>query len=196
MAQSIESATRSAFLLVLTAFVSAELMQSAFHASQFFRTPHLVAGVSPLDSFSQPAVASAILKEQAEQLLFDYTQVRDSASKANLLSSIRPLQNLHAGVRYVDIDLVEKLLVVYSDNHFDRELVDSFLQFLQSAPESPEVLQWVRYALDSAEHCNRTEEVEDAIRHVVRFHPNLKTTGQLNALMQAWEERRRARETW
>jgi len=109
---------------------------------------------------------------------------RGSASE---VSRIQPLEQLHATMQDMTIDLDQKLLVVFSENHFENQLLDRFLQFLQEAPERPAVLEWVNRALDYSRDCGRTEELEDALEHTVRFHPELKTTRQLKALVESWE---------
>jgi hypothetical protein len=197
---------QNAFSLLLATLVAADLAQSGLKVVQLFRTPDLVAGVSPLDSFSTPSAAAAILKEEAETLLFDYAAARDAACasdrsathgsrqimkeqhpEADLVSRIQPLEKLYTTVQDLNLELYQKLLVVYSENHLENELVDTFLLLLQNAPERPEVLSWVRIALDCSQHCGRTEELEDAVHHALRFHPNLKTAAPLADLMQACE---------
>lgn len=80
----VEEVVRSVFYLLLAALIAVDLTRTAFNASRFFRAPDVLAGVSPLDSFSEPATAAAILKRQAESLLFDYTEARNSASEVAL----------------------------------------------------------------------------------------------------------------
>jgi hypothetical protein len=219
--QSVEEVVRSVFYLLLAALIAADLTRTAFNASRFFRAPDLLAGIYPLDSFSEPATAAAILKRQAESLLLDYTEARNAASEVAPsrvqgpgqvgnpkqavreyagfagfdrgsppeVSRIQPLEKLHATMRDMTIDLDQKLLVIFSENHFENQLLDRFLQFLHEAPEQPEVLEWVSCALDYSRRCGRTEELEDALRHVVRFHPELKTARQLTALLDSWESK-------
>jgi hypothetical protein len=210
---------RGAFFLLLGGLVLIDLARSGIKAGQYFRMPVLLAGVSPLDSFSEPSTAAAILKQEAEMLLFEYTEARNGASahypsvrqnpkrganqgqpasyplqfsgfergSALDVARIRPLEKLQATVQNLNLELYRDLLVVYSENHFDNELVDTFLRLLRVSPECPEVLQWVRIALDSSQPCGRTEEVQDALQHTLRFHPTLKTAAQLAALKQSWD---------
>ncbi len=212
---------RSAFYLLLAAMIAVDVTRSAFQAGQFFRKPDPAADVAPLDSFSEPALAAAILKQQAESC---YTRARNAAwdfalsplhdprqagnrrqpggGPAGLAGSgrgvppavswLQPLEELRATIQDLDVNLDRKLLVVYSENRLENQLLDRFLQFLHEAPERPEVLDWVPSSLDCSGHCGRTEELEDAVGHLVRFHPNLKTAKQLTARVQAWEAKRRA----
>jgi hypothetical protein len=213
---------RGAFYVLLGGLVLADLGRSAIKAGRYFRTPVLLAGISPLDSFSEPAIAAAILKQEAEKLLFEYTEARNDASTPDAsvvegfqhaasqgqpatnpihfagfvrgsaldAARIRPLEKLQGTVQNLNVELYQELLVVYAENHFDNELVDTFLRFLRVAPECPEVLQWVRTALDSSQPCGRTEEVQDALQHTLRFHPTLKTAAQLAALKRSWDAER------
>jgi hypothetical protein len=210
---------RGAFCLLLAGLVLADLARSGIEAGQYLRTPILLAGVSPLDSFSKPSTAAAILKQEAETLLFEYTEARNATStqdpsvmegsrhaanqgqpathpihftgfargSALEVARIRPLERLQVTAQNLNLELYQDLLFVYSENHFDNELVDTFLRLLRVSPECPEVLQWVRAALDSSQPCGRTMEVEDALQHTLRFHPTLKTAAQLAALKQSWD---------
>jgi hypothetical protein len=216
---------RDGYCLLLAALIVADLARFGFKAVQYLHAPVLMAGVSPLDSFSEPSTAAAILKQEAESLLFDYTEARNkvwsSAASAghdprptnnegNIESNpsrfagcvrgsafevarIRPLQELQTTVQDLNLDVYQKLLVVYSENHFDNELLDTFLRLLQVAPERPELLDWVRIALDSSQHCDRTAEVEEALVHTIRFHPTLNTASRLAALKESWEITHRVR---
>src|SRR5215468_5540421 len=71
--------SRNISYLLLAALIAGDLARSGFMAAQYLHTPVLVAGVSPLDSFSEPSTASAILKQEAEALLLDYTEARNAA---------------------------------------------------------------------------------------------------------------------
>jgi hypothetical protein len=200
-------AGRTSYLL-LAALIVAGLARSGFKAGQYLYAPVLMAGVSPLDSFSEPSTAAAILKQEAESLMFVYTEARDTElsrvaladhgsrpirfagfARGSVLevSRIRPLEDLQATVQDLNVDVYQKLLVVYSQNHFDNELLDTFLRLLQVAPERPEVLGWVRTALDSSQHCDRREELQEALVHTIRFHPTLRTAPRLAALKESWE---------
>jgi hypothetical protein len=217
---------RDGYCLLLAALIVADLARYGFRVGQYLRTPVLVAGVSPLDSFSEPSTAAAILKQEAESLLFDYTEARDTVwssaasaghdsrptgSRGNVesnpsrfagcargsvleVSRIRPLEELQATIQDLNLEVYQKLLVVYSENHLDNELLDTFLRLLEVAPDCPEVLDWVRIALDSSQHCDRTEEVQEALLHTIRFHPTLKTAPRLAALKESWETTHRVRE--
>jgi hypothetical protein len=102
-------------------------------------------------------------------------------------SWFQPLVDLRATVRDLHLNLDQKLLLIYSENHLDDEFLNLFLQMFQGAPDCPEALEWVRCALDCSQHLHRTQEVEEAIRHQLRFHSELKTAAQLAFLLEEWE---------
>jgi hypothetical protein len=212
---------KSVFYLLLAAMIAVDLARSAFRAGQFFRKPDSVADVCLLDSFSEPAVAAAILKQRAESC---YAQARNGAwdpahsavhdprpagndqpprhapagpagfgsGSPPVGSWIQPLEELRATIQDLNVDLDQKLLVVYSENRLENQLLDLFLQLLHEAPERQEVLNWLPSSLDCSRRCGRTEELEDAVRCLVRFHPDLKTARQLTARVRAWEAKQHA----
>jgi hypothetical protein len=96
-----------------------------------------------------------------------------------VVSRIQPLEELRAMIQDLSVDLDRKLLVLYSENRFENQLLDRFLQFLHEAPERQELLIGAPSLLDCSRRCGRTEELEDAVRHLARFHPNLKTAKEL-----------------
>jgi hypothetical protein len=199
----------------------ADLAQSGFRAVLYFHNSGLTPGVTYLDSFSEPSMAVAILKQEAEKLMMNYTQARDEASTLQVpmtvqpapsvhsnhsafnpstiqfrgfargspleTSSIQPIERLHAAVRDLEIELELKLLVIDWENSFEHELVDGFLLLLRQAPENLEALEWLPTALDSAQHCGRTEEVEDALQEALLFHPHLKTAVQMRSKKEEWD---------
>jgi hypothetical protein len=93
-------------------------------------------------------------------------------------------------VRDLHLNLDQKLLVIYSENNLDDEFLNLFLQMFQGAPDCPEALSWARCALDCSQHLHRTQEVEEAIRHLLHFHSELKTAAQLTILLELWENDR------
>jgi len=211
---------KSVFYLLLAALIAVDLTRSAFRAGRLFRKPDAVADVS-LDSFSEPAIAAGILKHQAESCYaqartaagdFALSPVHDPRQARNdqpprggpvgpagfgrgspaVAPGIQSLEELRAMTQDLNVDLDGKLLVLYSENRLEDQLLDRFLQLLHEAPESQELLIWVPFLLDCSRRVGRTEEMEDAVRHLVRFHPNLKTAKELTALVQAWEAKRHA----
>jgi hypothetical protein len=211
----LKTIVRGGFYLLLGTLVGIDLAGSGFNASQYFHKSRPVERISALDSFSAPSTAVVVLRQEAEALLFDYTESRDNAwdirdsrpaiktdveldkvdrfrgfrrGSSPEITTIRPLEMLQASVRSLDLDLCQKLLMIYSENHYENELVDTFLRMLKT-PECPEVLQWVRIALDCSQRCNRTAEVLDALQHTLRFHPNIRTAESLDTLLQAWQKK-------
>jgi hypothetical protein len=227
IARRTRAITLNSCYLLLAILIFADLARSGFRASEYLHGPVLVAGVSPLDSFSEPSTAAAILKEEAEKLLFEYTEARNAAWSGEIpvgldsvqtgaqtsvesnphrfagfvrgsaleLSRVRPLEKLQITVRDLNLEVYQKLLVVYSENHFDNELVNTFLNLLNDAPERPEVLDWVRITLERSQDCQRTQEVQDALQHTLRFHPDLKTAVRLRDLKETWDAMQRGQAT-
>jgi len=69
-----------------------------------------------------------------------------------------------------------------------NELRDCYLQLLQTAPNRPDSRYWAHLALACSRYCGRTDEVLDALRHVIHFHPDLKTTGRLKTVLDEWSK--------
>ena len=164
-----------------------------------FRTPDPRSCAPVLDSFSEPSVCLARLKQEAEVLMLAYTKNRDEEENPQPGPSqdgTRPtggfrgqaLANLHAGVQDLEVDLDRKLLVPYYQNGSWNEFVDCYLRLIQQTPERPvgEAMAWS--ALTCAQKCGRIEEVTDAMYHVVRFHPNLQSAQALRMALDRWEK--------
>lgn len=195
---------RNLFYLSLTLRVLVDLLDTAARFGQSFRTADVLAGVAPLDSFSEPAVAATLLRREADNLFSSFTEARNDAdypgtpaldqgarSRAwNPLDAVGPkpremsateiqllqrLEKLRATVRELNQDVDEKLLAIGSKNGNANDLVDCFLDLLNNCPERPEILEWVEPALDSADSCGRADELQDALEHVLRFRRSLPT---------------------
>ncbi len=70
---------RNWFYLSLTVLVLVDLLDTAARFGQSFRTADVLAGVAPLDSFSEPAIAATLLRREAENLFSSFTEARNDA---------------------------------------------------------------------------------------------------------------------
>ncbi len=169
------------------------------------------------DSFSEPSVACAVLKQQAERLLLEHRKEWDwqrsspnlrneagaeraAGSKAGQRTdrltasarrsqppSIESLHGLDVQVQAVQLSLARKLLVVYADHEMWDEFVDCYLQLLWERPVHDGYFLFIPFALECSEKCGRAEELADALRHIVRFHPEIKSSNYLKASLAEWE---------
>ena len=205
---------RISFYILLGSLILVDLTASGFRAVQNLFTVPQSNEILKFDSFSAPSVALATLDKQAKILLSDYTDARNSAvSEYSALGAqvepainpgrggfsgfprgsivemtrIKPIEELHALVQDLNLELEQQLLLIDYENHYENELINTFLSLLREAPESPEILSWVSIALDCSQRCSRTEEVQDALAHLLRYHPNLKTSAQITALKADWQ---------
>jgi hypothetical protein len=207
------------FCLAVAALLVYRLTAVSVKTGQPFRPDDLMDGVASFDSFSEPAVAYAILSREAERLLLLYREMRDQEliSQAWLAgASVQPasqsgtgqltgpltgagnrselqtlpiqsLTALDAQVQNLHVSLGGKLLSVYYDHRSWNEFVDCYLQLAGEAPGQIEVSLWARCALDCSQKCGRAQEVEDALQHIVRFHPELRTAGGLKDALTKWK---------
>jgi hypothetical protein len=163
---------------------------------------------SQLDSFSPPSVATSVLRQEAERLLLVYTRERDeerkpkhpgktgSSSEAHGVApfwgapgdllrkpgsqaTVGEMEELHAELRSLEVDVDRKLMLICFENQRWDELLDRYLEFVQVAPENSYVLTWAPNALDCARLCSRTKEVRDALENVIRFHGQTKIAVRL-----------------
>lgn len=171
--------------------------------------------VSQLDSFSPPAIAKVVLRQEAERLLLAYAQQRDGEAQGKQLGKtclgvetskqavtkdsptalalrphmhavIRDLEDLHAEVHELEVDLDGKLMMVCYQNQLWDPFIDRFLEFLRAAPENSFVVTWAPNALDCSVWCGRDEEVGEALEHVVRFSEHRKIATRLAAILAEW----------
>jgi hypothetical protein len=153
-------------------------------------------GSLPLDSFSQPSLALALLKQEAARLLAAYLQQRDQVSPAEheavpplqdsrLDAAMAPVARLHRQIEELGFDLDCRLLWLYAENHRHREFLDRYLHLVQEAPRRTEVAVWYAYAFAAARGCGRSEELADALEHVVRFRERAGTVQTLAGLLEA-----------
>lgn len=195
---------RNWLYLSLTVLVLLDLLDTAARFGQSFRTADVLAGVAPLDSFSEPAIAATLLRREADTLFSSFTEARNDAEypgaiplnqaatsrmrnppdaggpKLSEMSAaesqlLQRLEKLRATIRELNQEIDEKLLVIDTKTRNANELVDCFLELLHNCPERPEILEWVGPALDSAASSGRSDELRDALEHVLRFQRSLPT---------------------
>jgi hypothetical protein len=157
----------------------------------------LSVGPCELDSFSKPSLAVAILKQEAGRRFYACMERQppvpdqgpsDGSRAAAALQApgIQPLAKLRQQTRELNVDLDSMLLNACDEKGLWNAYLDCYLQLLQGASEAPLVLNCARNALLISDKCGRTEEVLDAMRHVTRFHRQLKTAEGLRSLVEEW----------
>jgi hypothetical protein len=134
---------------------------------------HLLAGV-PLGAQAAPASSSS-----------SPPSLHQPAAPET--SAIKLLATLHAGVQDLEADLNRDLIGAYCQNGSWSEFLDCYLRLVQQSPEQPGVAGWAPFALACAQKYGRAEEVADALRHVIRFHGNLRSAKGLRAVLAIWE---------
>ena len=171
--------------------------------------------VSQLDSFSPPAIAKIVLRQEAERLLLAYAQQRDREAQASQVAKtcqadgtsehlntggsfvplaltqrmhamMSDLEDLHVEVHALEVDLDGKLIMVCYQNQLWDQFIDRYLEFLRAAPENSFVVTWAANALDCAFWCGRDAEVRDALEHIIRFSEHTKTAVRLAAVLSEW----------
>jgi hypothetical protein len=192
--------------LALIALLVYRVAAASSRSGQPFRPDELGDGVAVFDSFSEPSVACAILRQEGERLLSVYceqwcaeqaTQAGQAGAGRELAaqpgtqaSVIQSLTGLDRQVQDFNFNLGLNLLVVYARQHLWNEFVDRYLQIVQERPGRGEIVTWARVALDCSQKCGRAEEVADVLEHVVRFHPELRTAEGLKTALAAWQTER------
>ena len=207
------------FCLALTVLLVYRLAAVSAKTSDPLRPGDLLDDPTSFDAFSEPSVACAILRQEAERLLWVYREDWDreqasqrqrnggdvepgarpgagqstellttSANRSGLQTpSIESLRVLDAQVQDVQLSLTLKLLLVYADYQMWNEFVDRYLQLLREWPGRSDSALFVNLALEGAEKCGRTEELADALQHIARFHPELKSCDDLIAVLAEWK---------
>ncbi len=139
--------------------------------------------VPELDSFSEPAVAITVLRTDLENRFAVETETRGKAP----LTTHGPLQELSGEIQDLNIDAHEELMRLYADGRRWNEFLNRYLIVLHEAPGRAEVGYWTRWALIYSATCGRTEEIVDALRHVIRFHPDPEAVKRLAGILERWE---------
>lgn len=141
---------------------------------------HLLAGV-PVGAQAEPASRSSSLPAFHQPA-------------APETSAIKLMASLHAEVQELEADLNRDLIGAYCQNGSWNEFLDCYLRFVQQSSEQPGVAGWAPFALACAQKCGRAEEVADALRHVIRFHGNLRSAKGLRSVLSIWEAENSARQ--
>ena len=184
-----------------------------FVVEWLFLNPRSRDGTLQLDSFSPPSVALAILKREAHQLLVACVQKRErtetphlprpaaatstsagdrasldpsteTALRPQLEAAITSVTRLDAQIKDLSFELDCRFLAIAFENRRYHEFVDHYLHLVLEAPGRAEVLLWWSQALDCAQECGRTEELTDALRHVIRFREDCRNVREVARLFE------------
>lgn len=201
-------------LVLLAALLQWESAGSGFRSSEVSGLATLVDGAPPLDSFSQPTLACAILQQHIFRLRLTYLEAREDATKAPspplLCRGAAPPKNeqqseaccgakgkmapiLESVVRQLD-ELHSELqqLHIYLDRElmsidYENELWDQHVDaFLQLLRLSPQSAELnLGRVLTAAERCGRSEEVKEALRQAIEFDQDRKEAENLKAMLDS-----------
>lgn len=160
----------------------------------FFSSSTGTEDVCHLDSFSEPSLASSILRQQSDRLLLSYTPHQQITTRAGTTQRLqidnrsitKQIEELQHEVATLDSDLDRGLMIIYFDNHLWSEFLDRYLHLVHTEPQSANVLMWAWPALTCSKNCNRTDEVFAELKNLTQFHPTLKTISGLKAVLSEW----------
>lgn len=168
------------------------------------------------DSFSEPQVAAAILRQRISNLANSCTTQHEltryaalnsirqqhpntSAPDSQLLTtettrnssvtndpSLKEMLRLNSQIRDLQTDLDLKLMAILYQTGKSGQLLDCYLEVLQEEPENPALPAWSGAAVEAAKNCHRMSELIDALQDVVRFHPELKAAPAFQDLLHSW----------
>jgi hypothetical protein len=174
--------------------------------------------VSDVDSFSQPAIAVAVLKHETALLSLAYGESQYSAKKSRTgpvepyalntnelrhepnQGSLRASQRIalatSPGSQIERLHAAIQELNVDLDwqlmaMHFADQSWNEFLDcYLRLLTEAPGKANvlWARSALECSQRCGRTREVVDSLEHLVRFHSEIKAANACEATLEEWKE--------
>ncbi len=169
-----------------------------------------------LDSFSEPAVAAAILQQQVRNLFQMYlltnkpgamtagTPATGTGPKSNSQAPKRPgvsadrqrneakpfnqesLWALDERLRALRSESLQNLLVIHSQHGSWNDFLDTYLELLAVAPERAAARCWTREALTCSRMCGRTDEVLNALQHVTRFSKNTRIVAWIQSSLEDW----------
>jgi hypothetical protein len=165
--------------LLLTLAMVWELAGPGLSSARFFAYSGIGSNDGcELDSFSEPSIAVAIIRTEADRLFNERVVAPDANAQA--------LEHLRQEIQDLKTDVNRKLLAVYSERGLGIEFLDRYLEFLREAPENPWVVSWAAYALVQAHRCGRSGEVVEALQHVILTHPEWKISRGLRAALEQW----------
>jgi hypothetical protein len=170
-----------------------------------------------LDSFSEPAVAAAILQRQVRSLFQGYLLTNRAGAIAAEISATRtvadsndqapkqhgvaangrrnearPLNQsslwaLDKRLRALRSESLENLLVIHCQQCSWNDFLDAYLELLAVAPDRAAARCWTREALNCSRACGRTDEVMDALQHVTRFSKNTRIVAWIQSSLEDWD---------
>jgi len=192
-----------ALLLCAVLWISAELGVPLLRCSRSSHASQDI--ILDLDSFSQPAIAATILRQEAERLFDVYVDDWNLALEARDLGqsekpearaggttsprvmevarAIESLALLHREASSLKADLDCKLLAICSEQCRDSDSVGYYMQLLHDAPGDLKVLQWAQEVLASAQRCGRKPEVLAGMVALIRSHPDLGIAPGLQSVL-------------
>jgi hypothetical protein len=169
--------------------------------------------VGQFDSFSESALATAVLKREAESLLFAYTQSRDfgldaayrlgavqqsgasTADKSSIAASegasaaqasiILSLEQLRGEIHERETDLDRKLMMAYYQSDRWNDFLDQYLRLSHESPRDSYVVEWAGCALGSARQCGRMDEIVQALE-ASPVHADPETVEALRTVLAEW----------
>ena len=149
-----------------------------------------------LDSFSEPGIAVALLKMEADRVFGDYVQ-HEGAHLPNTVGAsdlaapqadtpLARLEKLHQQMEDLARDLDDKLMIVYAREGCANHFVERYLDRLGARTEDGSVglLAWT--ALFYAEQCQRTAELVHPMQDFTALHPELKPSPKLTRAVDDW----------
>lgn len=169
-----------------------------------------------VDSFSEPAVAAAILQKHVRNLFEacllthkpgatrmgrsgtgtgaeSNSQIpngpdvsADARWDSARSSDEQSLGALDRRLRALRSESLQSLLVIHCQNCSWNDFLDTYLELLAVAPDKAATRCWMREALNCSLNCGRTEEVLDALRHATRFSKNSKVVGWIRTFLEDW----------
>ena len=95
--------------------------------------------------------------------------------------------SLAAQVQDLALDLNQQVMELELNNHDWDGFLDRYLSLLYEAPYRTEVSSWAQCALELAQKCDRAEEVESALRRVIRLRQPLGMAAEMEAALDAWK---------
>lgn len=181
-------------LTLAVTVLAARLAGSGSPARKFFPAADSAAGPPELDSFSEPGVACAILKEETQRLWWAFqiggakeeqvSQTQHGAAAAD--ASNQSLMSLETQVQDLALDLNQHVMEMELNNQAWDAFLDRYLSVAYAAPCRTEVSSWAQLALESAQKCGRTQALETALRRVIRVRHSLGRAAEVEAVLDAW----------
>ncbi len=171
-----------------------------------------------LDSFSEPAVAAAILQQQVRNLCQTYLLTNKPGAMTAGTSSTRTgagskgqapnqpdvftdgrrngtkpldqesLWGLDGRLRALRRESLQHLLAIHCQTRSWNDFVDTYLELLAVAPDRAATRCWTLEALNCSRRCGRTDEVLDALQHVTRFSKNTRIVAWIQGSLEDWKK--------